>query len=165
MLKNVFGFSEHQEKATYGLGFQVTLSRKKDDAALQKTVAFDDAMSKIDYFQWYVPHYTPSFQQQGLLSKQIFSETPKELRHTQRSVFMKDVNIQILWNFEASSQKNTIVPIWILIRFQQSDRKDSQNFNNDAFSRLLVTSAHRIVGSGKYPQAGFLINYDGDDYS
>ena len=29
MLKDVFGFAEHQEKATYGLGYKLTLTRKK----------------------------------------------------------------------------------------------------------------------------------------
>ena len=31
MLKDIFGFSEHKEKATYGLGYQLTPTGKKDD--------------------------------------------------------------------------------------------------------------------------------------
>ena len=31
MLKDVFGFAEHQEKATYGLGYDLTLKGNKDD--------------------------------------------------------------------------------------------------------------------------------------
>ena len=29
MLKDVFGFAEHQEKVTYGLSYKLTLKRKK----------------------------------------------------------------------------------------------------------------------------------------
>ena len=36
MLKDVFGFAEGQEKATYVLGYKLTLKRNKDDVALQK---------------------------------------------------------------------------------------------------------------------------------
>ena len=32
MLKDVFGFAEGQEKATYGLGYKLTLTRIKDEA-------------------------------------------------------------------------------------------------------------------------------------
>ena len=35
-LKDVFGFAEHQEKATYGLGYKLTLRRNNDNAVLNK---------------------------------------------------------------------------------------------------------------------------------
>ena len=33
-LKDIYGFAEHQEKATYGLGYKLTLTRHSDKAAL-----------------------------------------------------------------------------------------------------------------------------------
>ena len=69
LLMDVFGFAEHQEKATYGLGHKLTPTRNKDDAALQKAVVIADATIKIAHVPWYVPHYTASIQQQGILSK------------------------------------------------------------------------------------------------
>ena len=36
MLKDIFEFAEHQEKATYGLGYKLTLTRNKDDTVLDK---------------------------------------------------------------------------------------------------------------------------------
>ena len=63
MLKDVFGFAEHQKKATHGLGHQLRLTRNKDDAVFDKAVGFADARIKIDLIPWYVPHYTPSSQQ------------------------------------------------------------------------------------------------------
>ena len=71
MLKDVFGFAEHQEKATYGLGYKLTLTRNKDEAVIDKVAVIAEAKIKIDHIHWYVPHYTPSIQQQSTLSKQI----------------------------------------------------------------------------------------------
>ena len=158
MLKDVFGFAEHQEKATYGLGYKLTLTRNKDDAVIDKAGGIADARIKIDYIHWYVPHYTPSIQQQSTLSKQILSKTPTELRYVERFVFMKEVINQNLWNFELVSHENMNVRIWIIIGFQQRDRQDSQNLNNDTFCRLPVVSAQCIIGTEKYPDAGILLN-------
>ena len=38
-IKDVFGFAEHQEKATYGLGCRLTLTRNSDNAVLNKADA------------------------------------------------------------------------------------------------------------------------------
>ena len=165
MLKDVFGYAEHQEKATYGLGYKLTLKRNKDDAVIDKANATADARIRIDHIHWYVPHYTPSIQQRSTLSKQILSKIPTELKHVERSVSMKEVNNQNVWNFELGSHENMNVPIWIIIGFQQRDRQDSQNLNNDTFCRLPVVSAQCIIGREKYPDAGILLNYDDDDYS
>ena len=99
MLKDVFGFAEHQEKATYGLGYKLTLTRNKDDSVTDKANGVADARVRIDHIHWYVPHYTPSIQQQSTLCKQILSKTPTELRYVERSVFMKEVSNQNRWNF------------------------------------------------------------------
>ena len=68
-LKDVFGFAEGQEKATCGLGYKLTLTEDKNGAALGKAPVIADARIKNDNIHWYVPHYTPSIQQQGILSK------------------------------------------------------------------------------------------------
>ena len=121
---------------------------------------------KIDHIHWSVPHYTPSMQQQAVMSEQILNKTPTELRYVERTVFMKKVNNQNLWNFKLGSQTNMNVPIWIIIGFQQQDRQDSQNLNNDTFCRLPVVSTQCIIGTEKFPDAGIILNYDdGDDYA
>ena len=47
---------------------------------------------------------------------QIGKKTPTQLRYIERSVFMKEVNNQNLWNFELGSHENLNVPIWIFYR-------------------------------------------------
>ena len=59
-LKDVFGFAEHQEKATYGLGYKLSLTRNSDNAVLKKADATVLGKVKINAFEWYVPHYTAS---------------------------------------------------------------------------------------------------------
>ena len=118
---------------------------------------------KIDHIHWYVPHYIPWVQQQGILSKEISSKTPTELRYSESSVFMKEVNNQNYWNFELGSQESMNSPIWINIGFQQRDRRDSQNLNKDTLCSLPVISAQFIIRTEKYPEGGILLNYDDDD--
>ena len=165
MLKDVFGFAEGQEKATYGLGYKLTLTRKKDEAVIDKVAGIADARIEIDHIHWYVPHYIPSMSQQAIMSKQILNKTPTELRYVERSVFMKEVNNQNVWNFELGSQEKMNVPICIIIGFQQQDRQDSQNLNNATFCRMPVVSVQCVIGTEKYHDAGTFLNYDDDYYS
>ena len=104
-------------------------------------------------FDWYVPHSTPSISQQAKLSNQILTKTPTELHYVKKSVFMKEVNTQSIRNFGLRTQEGINVPIWVIIRFQQRDRQDSQNLNNDTFHRPPVTIAQCIIGTEKYPDS------------
>ena len=134
MLEDVFGLSEYQDKATYGFGYKLTLTRNKDFAVFQKAVALGDARIKINHIIWYVRLYISYIQQRGKLNEQILSsKTPTELTYNERSVFMKEVNNQNLRNFELCSQENMNVLLWIIIGFQQRNRQDSQSFFNDSF--------------------------------
>ena len=85
MLRDIFGFAENQEKVTYGLGYNLALTKNKDDSVLQKAVALADDRIKIDHIHWYIPHYTPSVQQQATISKKF----KRKLR--QNSDMLKDL--------------------------------------------------------------------------
>ena len=164
-LKDVFGFAEYQEKATYGLGYKLILTRNTDNAVLNKGNANNNGRIKINAMEWYVPHYTPSMQQQSILSKQIINKTPTEIKYPERSVFMKDVNTQNFWTFEVGTQEGINIPTWIFVVFQQNDRQQDQNLNNDTFVRLPVTSAQVFIGTERYPDSAILLNYEDDFYS
>ena len=164
-LKDVFGFAEHQQKATYGLGYKLTLTRNSDNAVLINADATNLGKVKINAIECYVPHYTASMSQQAVLSNPIVNKIPTELQYIERSVFMKEVNTQNICNFELRTQEGINVPIWIIISFRQQDRQNSQNESNDTFYRPSITSAKCIIGSEKYPDSGILLNYDDDDYN
>ena len=151
--KDVFGFAEHQEKATYGLGYKLTLTRASDNAVLNTTNATAFGKFKINSIEWYVPHYTAILKEQGILMKQIRDKIPTELRFVERSAFKKEVNTQNRWSFELGTQEGVNVPIWIIVGFQQSDQHHDQNLNDDTFYRPPVTSAQCIIGTEKYPDS------------
>ena len=164
-LKDVFGFAEYQEKGTYGLGYKLTLTRNSDNAVLNKANAINNGKIRINAIEWYVPHYTPSMQQQSILSKQILNKTHTQIQYPERSVFMKEVNTQNFWSFELGTQEGINIPTWIFVAFQQNDRQHDQNLNNDTFVRLPVISAQVVIGTERYPDSAILLNYDDDDYS
>ena len=164
-LKDVFGFAEYQEKATYGLRYKIKMTKNSDDAVLNKGNAINNAKNKINAIEWYVPHSTTSMQQQSILSKQIINKTPTQIQYPERSVFMKEVNTQIFWTFELGTQEGINIPTWVFVAFQQNDRQHDQNLNNDTFVRLPVISAQIVIGTERYPDSAILLNYDDDDYS
>ena len=164
-LKDVFGFAEYQEKGTYGLGYKLTLTRNTDNAVLNKGNAINLGKIKINALEWYAPYYTPSIQQQSILSKQILNKTPTQINYPERSVCMKEVNTQNFWTFELGTQEGNNMPTWIFVAFQQNDRPHDQNLNNDTFVRLPVISAQVIIGTERYPDSAILLNYEDDNYS
>ena len=76
------------------------LTRNTDNAVFNKDNATILGKVKTNAFEWYVPHYTASMSQQAVLSNQILNKIPTELQYIERSVLMKEVNTQNLWNFE-----------------------------------------------------------------
>ena len=91
MLKDKLGFAEQQEKVSYGLGFQLTITRKTDKSVLKTDNATNIEKIKINAIEWYVPPYTPSISNKAILSTQIFSEVPTELHYVEISTIMKEV--------------------------------------------------------------------------
>ena len=105
MLKDIFGFAEHQEKGTYSLGYKLTITRNSDDAVLNKGNAINNAKIKIISIDWYVPHYTPSHSQEKTSMDQIVKKMPTGFWYLERSLFMKEVETQNLWTFELGTQE------------------------------------------------------------
>ena len=165
MPEDAFGFAEHSEKATYGLGYKLTLTRNSENSVLNEDNATNNGKIIIYSIEWYVLHYPPSIQQQAILAKQILSKAPKELQYVKRLVFMKEVNTQNLRSFELGTQEGINVLIWIIIGVQKRGRQDSQILDNDMFSKPPVTSAQCIVGTERYPDSTILLIYDDDYYS
>ena len=62
-LKDIFGFTEYQEKGTYGLGYKLTLTRNTDNAVLNKAAATNNGRLKINSLDWYAPHYSPDLEE------------------------------------------------------------------------------------------------------
>ena len=164
-LRDIFGFAEHQETATYGLSYKLTLTRNTDNAVLNKDNAVNNAKIKINSLEWYVPHYTPSLNEYNKLKTQIEQKTPTNLHYPERSVFIKEVNTQNFCTVELGTQEGINVPIWVFVVFQQVDRQTDQDLNNDTFARLPLISTQVVIGTERYHDTGILLNYNDDDLS
>ena len=70
-LKDISGYAENQEKATYGLGYKLT--RNSDNAVSNEANTTAIGKIKINSMEWYVPHYRASIKYQDILMDQNFS--------------------------------------------------------------------------------------------
>ena len=61
MLCDVFGFAEHEQKATNRLGFRESLTRNSNVAVWKKGLGIPDHRNVINNIHWYVLHYTPIY--------------------------------------------------------------------------------------------------------
>ena len=111
MLKDVFGFAEHEERASYGLGYKLILTRNGDNCVLIETNATNNAKNKINGFEWYIPQNTPNMEEQKIISQQILGKITTELHYVERSVSMKEVNTRNFWTFKLGTQEGIKVPI------------------------------------------------------
>ena len=91
-LKDFFGFAEHQENGTYGLGYKLTLTKNTDNAVLNNDNAVANGRVKINSLDWYVPHYSANLEEYNKLMNQIKKNSPTLLHYPEISVFMKEVN-------------------------------------------------------------------------
>ena len=66
MLKYIFGFAPSQEKATYGLGYQISITRNTDNAVLNKGNGINNAKIKTTSIDWYVLTYISSLSQKNI---------------------------------------------------------------------------------------------------
>ena len=137
MLRDIFGFAQHQGKATYGLGYELVLTRSSDNSVLNKDSANNNDEIEINLIEWYIPHYTPSIPQRAILSKEILSKVPSDFQYVESSVFMKKVYNQNLCVFQFGTQKGLNVPIWIIVGFNTRKDKTRKFYTRIRFIDLL----------------------------
>ena len=161
-LSDIFGFAD-QEKITYGLGYSLTLKRNNNNDPIIRDNGVDAAKIVIKDISWYIPHYTPSMENQQLVMDQILDKDPTELYYIERVVFRKDVNTNNNWTFQLGSSGES-TPSFIIVAFQARNKIDSQTHDNAIFDRLPVSNAVCKIGSEKYPDDGIECDYDRDKY-
>ena len=132
---------------------------------MNKVEAIADAGNVNISVDWYVPQYTASMKLPALLSKQVLSKTPTELRYIERSLFMKGIKNQYSWKFELESQEGKTVPIWITVGLQHGYGHNSHNLNKNSFCRLPVTRAHSVIETEKHRDESISIKCYDDFYS
>ena len=118
MLKDAVGLVEHHEKAFCALCNRLVLTRVNDDAVLSKARRIDEARIETYTIHSYLPHYTLSTTQRGIITEQFSEETPMEFRYIERYVFLKNVNDQNVWKVELRPQQEMSSPMKIVVESQ-----------------------------------------------
>ena len=157
---DIFGFAD-QEKIAYGLGYSLTLKRNNNDSIIRDN-GVDAAKINIKDISWYIPHYTPSMENQQLVMDQILDKDPTELYYMER-IFRKDVNTNNNWTFELGNSGES-TSTFVIVAFQARNKIDSQTHDNAMFDRLPVSNAVCKIGSEKNPDDGIECDYDRDKY-
>ena len=161
-LKDLFGFAD-QEKITYGLGYSLTLKRNNINDPIIRDNGVDAAKIDIKDISWYIPHCTPSMENQQLVMDQILDKDPTEIFYTERTVFRKDVNTNNNWTFELGNSGES-TPTYVVVGCQARNKIDSQTHNNATFDWIPISNAVCKIGSEKYPDDGIECDYDRDKY-
>ena len=151
-LRDLFGFAD-QEKITYGLGYSLTVKRNNNNDPFFRDNGVDAAKIDIKDISWYIPHYTPSMENQQLVMDQILDKDPTEIFYTERTVFRKDVNTNKSWTFKLGNSGES-TPTYVVVGFQTRHKIDSQTHDNAIFDRFPVSNAVCKIGSEKYPDDG-----------
>ena len=159
-LTDIFGFAD-QEKITYGLGYSLTLKRNNNNDPIIRDNGVDAAKINIKDISWYIPHYTPSMENQQLVMDQILDKDPTEIYYMERIVIRKDVNTNNNWTFELGSNGES-TPSFIIVGFQARNKIDLQTHDNAIFDRLPISNAVCKIGSEKYPDDGIECGYGRD---
>ena len=141
-LTDIFGFAD-QEKLTYGLGYSLTLKRNNNNDPIIRDNGVDAAKIVIKDI-WYIPHYTPSMENQQLVMDQILDKDPSELYYMERIVFRKDVNTNNNWTFELGNSGES-TPTFVIVGFQARNKIDSQTHDNAIFDRLPIKKFYKMI--------------------
>ena len=119
----------------------------------------------MEDLSWFVPQYTLSISNQKLLLGHISSKAPTKLSYIKRSSYMKDVTTESNWTFELGIGDGIDILIYVIVGFMQRDQFNQQHQKNDTLYKPGVVDAQCIIGSEKFPDAGFICNYSIDKYS
>ena len=106
-----------------------------------------------------------AYQIKKLMLGHIVSKSPTELSSIERSSYMKDLTIEIVWTFELGVGDGIDIPIYVIVRFLQRDQFSQHYQKNDTFYRPSVVNAQCNIGSEKFAAAGRICNYAIDKYS
>ena len=164
-LKDVFGFIRHLDKINFGLGYTLTMKRANSGNSIYRTIG-DVAKVEIKDIVWYVRHDTPSFDNISLVNEHILQKKNTEYSYVSRMVSFKPVNSNNNWTMEIGTESGTDVLIYVITGFQTAARAGpDQTQNNAIFDRLDVIEASCNVGTVRYPDHEYQIDFNRNKYN
>ena len=89
-----------KKKVIYGLGYTLTLKQNNNTDTIILNNGVDAAKIVTKDTGWYIPHFTPSLDNQQIMMDQLLNKDSTELYYMERNVFRKDVNTESNWTFD-----------------------------------------------------------------
>ena len=145
------------------MGFTLISKRNNINDPIIRTAGVDAAKVVIKYIGWYIPHFTPSLENQHFVMDQLLNKDPTELFYTERVVFRKDVNTNNSWTFNLRKSGES-KPNFVIVEFQARNKIDSQTLDKTIFDRLPISNAGCKIRSEKYHVDRVECDYDRDNY-
>ena len=128
-MKDIFGFAEHQDNCSYGLGYKLASQRINDYHVISHRAGATNADNFalagrvfIEDLSSYVPHYFPSKLNQNVMLGHFVSKAPTEVSYNKRSSYMKNVTTENNWTFEFGVGVGLDIAIFVKVGFMQGDQ-------------------------------------------
>ena len=164
-LKVVFSFLRHLDKRNYSLGYTLTMKRADSGNSIYRLTG-DVAKLEFKDIVWYVRHDTPSFYNISLANEHTLSKKNTEYSYVSRMVSYKPLNSNHNWMMAIGVEGGSDEPIFVIIGFQSAQKAGpNQTQNNARFDRLDVIEASCNVGTQRYPDHEFQIDYQRNKYN
>ena len=115
------------------MGYTLTLKQNNNTDTIIMKNWVDAAKIVTKDTGWYIPHFTPSLENQQIMMDQLLNKDPTELYYMERNVFRTDVNTDNNWTFDLGS-----TPTFVRVGFQAKNKVNSQTHDNAIFDRLPI---------------------------
>ena len=158
------GFPASQDTITINQGFKLILKRAETYNSIFRTIA-DNAKVEIKDLVLYVRQFTPSIDNMNLINEHILANKSAVYPFTQNSYTTKPINANRKWTFEIGQETSIDIPLQIIVGFQSIERLQSQTQNNGVFDQLNITSAQCRIGTDRYPDQPYTLDYTRNKYN
>ena len=163
-LENVFGFCEDYDKVVYGMRHKLTLVRKSDDDAIQRTAAADAGKIELTKVAWVMPRVHPSDAKKFALYKSIESKVVLDAAFRMRQCSSAEIPAQAqTFDWRLGVRTAPEKPRHLLIAFQQ-DRSGDQEKTPSQFDHLSAREVSVILNDTKYPARDVIADFPKHKY-
>ena len=163
-LENIFGFCEDYDKIVYGMRHKLTLVRKNDDDAIQRTNLADAGKVVLSKVAWVMPRVHPNDAKKFGLYKSIESKVVLDAAFRMRQCSSAEIPPQAqIFDWRLGVRTAPEKPRHLLIAFQ-NDRVGQQEKNPSQFDHLSATEVSVILNDTKYPAHDVIADFPKHKY-
>ena len=155
------------KKATYRLGYIITIRRNSDVNFLNHEIALGSvaasARATVDAaifvsqrkitrtdISWYLPHYSLKTVQYAILSEHLISRAPTDLSNNEKSLLKINVIIEKNWTFDSGVESGNNMPFYNSLGILERSGSGHHYSNRDVFCKPTISRAQCNIWARKY---------------